>query len=94
MAGSGTRFEVILPLWQKFLTLAKTLELLFSNLQHFEPTLANFYALGQFYIAVNGQNLRNRDSRTSPICDRLLRICAVCESHPALILMGLNGSSR
>ena len=56
MAGSGTRFEVILPLWQKFLTLAKTFELLFSNLQHFEPTLANFYALGQFYIAVNGQN--------------------------------------
>ena len=58
MAGSGTRFEVILPLWQKFLTLAKTFELLFSNLQHFEPTLANFYALGQFYIR------RIRDSQT------------------------------
>ena len=54
---SVTRFVEISPLRQQKLSLWQFLE--FSLWQSFEPTLANFYAIGQFFIIVNSQILKN-----------------------------------
>ena len=56
---SVTRFGEILA---KKLSIWQFLEGLFSLWQFFEPTLGNFYAIGQTFISVNSQILQKCSS--------------------------------
>ena len=59
--------------WRHFATLAKFVQLLkalFTIWQTFEPILATFYAIGQIYIPINGQILKN----SLAICSHCLRL--------------------
>ena len=56
---SATRFGEILPLWEKNKSPWQLLDGLFCPLQNFKATLANFCDLGQIFIVVKGQTLKN-----------------------------------
>ena len=59
MVCSVTRFGEISPLWQNLRCLWQIFEGLFDFWHSLKPTLAIFYAIGQFCIDVKFQILKN-----------------------------------
>ena len=59
---SVTRFGEILPLWENFNSLWLYFRGMSRKRQKIVPTLANCYAVGQSFIVVNGQMLKNQSS--------------------------------
>ena len=62
MTGNVTICGEISPLWKHFTRLWLLFEDLFSIVQNFEPTSANFVDIGQIFIAVNDQKLNKQYS--------------------------------
>ena len=73
-------------LWQQKLSLWQFLEGLIVLGQNFEPTLTNFYAIGQIFLIVNSQMLKKLSShvvtlrrRQNYLSDRLANfVCNKC----------------
>ena len=71
-AGSVTRFCQILPLWPKNQSIWEFLRV-YLVFGIFRTSLANYYAIGQIVIVLNGQNIEKLSSHPVTLSRRHLR---------------------